>query len=169
MNFKYLTHLLDYHYWAQGRVFSAVESMSPEQFTREVENSFPSVRDTLVHIHFAECVWYARWQNEPLPMPSPEMFPDVESLRRASETHEVRVRTLLEGLGHDGINAAMDYTSRLDGMDHTSLFWQMFLHVINHSTYHRGQITMMLRQLGAEPVATDLILFCWEKETGTDT
>ena len=55
-------------------------------------------------------------------------------------------------------------TSRLDGKDHRSLFWQMFQHVINHGTYHRGQVTMMLRQLGAPPVGTDLIQFYWSLE-----
>jgi uncharacterized damage-inducible protein DinB len=164
VNHKYLSELLDYHYWAQERVFDAVEPLSPEQFTRDLGNSFPSVRDTLVHIHFAECIWYARWQNESLPMPSAENFPDLESVRQASKKHEVRMRALLVRLGQDGINQSMDYTSRLDGKDHRSLFWEMFQHVINHGTYHRGQVTMMLRHLGAKPIGTDLILFYWSRE-----
>ena len=164
MNHKYLTELLDYHYWAQERIYEAVAPLSPEEFTRNLGNSFPSIRDTLVHIHFAECLWYARWQNEPLPAPAAEAFPDLASVRTASSAHEVRMRALLERLGQDGINQSLDYTSRLDGKDHRSLFWQMFKHVINHGTYHRGQITMMLRQLEAKPVGTDLILFYWERE-----
>ena len=115
VNHSYLSELLDYHYWAQERVFEAVEHLSPEQFTRDLGNSFPSVRDTLVHIHFAECIWYTRWQHESLPMPSAEAFPDLESVREASKKHEVRMRALLERLGQDGINQSMDYTSRLDG------------------------------------------------------
>ena len=165
MNHKYLSELLDYHYWAQERVFEAVEPLSPEQFTRDLGNSFPSVRDTLVHIHFAEFAWYARWQREPLPAPpSAETFPDLESVRKASGAHEPKMRALLERLGQDGVNQSMEYTSRLDGKLHSSLFWQMFQHVINHGTYHRGQVTMMLRQLGATPANTDLVLFYWERE-----
>jgi uncharacterized damage-inducible protein DinB len=164
VNQRYLLQLLDYHYWAQERVFKAVEPLSAEQFTRELGNSFPSVRDTLTHIHVAECAWYGRWQKESLPTPSADMFPDLDSLRQASSKHEVRMRALLQRLGQDGINQTMDYTSRMDGKSHRSLFWQMFQHVVNHSTYHRGQITMMLRQLGAKPVGTDLILFYWEHE-----
>jgi uncharacterized damage-inducible protein DinB len=164
VNHRYLSELLDYHYWAQERVFDAIEPLSPEQFTRDLGNSFPSVRDTLVHIHFAECIWYARWQNESLPMPSAEAFPDLGSVRQASKKHEGRMRALLERLGQDGINQSMDYTSRLDGKDHRSLFWEMFQHVINHGTYHRGQVTMMLRHLGAKPIGTDLIQFYWSRE-----
>lgn len=164
MNHRDVSDLLDYHYWAQERVFDAVEPLSPEQFTRNLGNSFPSVRDTLVHIHFAECIWYARWEKASMPMPTAENFLDLESVRKASTTHEGRMRALVERLGQDGVNQRMDYTSRLDGKDHKSLFWQMFQHVINHGTYHRGQVTMMLRQLGAKPVGTDLIVFYWDRE-----
>jgi uncharacterized damage-inducible protein DinB len=41
--------------------------------------------------------------------------------------------------------------------------WQCLQHVANHSTYHRGQITTMLRQLGAKPAGTDLIGFYRER------
>jgi uncharacterized damage-inducible protein DinB len=92
------------------------------------------------------------------------MFPDLASLRQASRTHEVKMRALLERLGEEGINQSTEYTSLLDGKDHSSVFWQMFQHVINHGTYHRGQVTMMLRHLGAKPAGTDLILFHWDRE-----
>jgi uncharacterized damage-inducible protein DinB len=165
VNLDDLRELLDYHYWAQGRVFDAIEPLSPEQFTRDLGNSFPSVRDTLAHIHFAERIWYARWQNETPPAPpSAETFPDLESLRHASGMLERKVRGLLERLGQEGVNQSVAYTSRLDGKDHTSRFREMFQHVVNHATYHRGQVTMMLRLLGAKPVDTDLIRFYWDRE-----
>jgi uncharacterized damage-inducible protein DinB len=160
VNIRHLSELVDYHYWAQERVFDAVEALTPEQFTKDLGSSFPSVRDTLVHLHFAELAWYARWQQEPVPAPpSPESFPDLDSIRQASRVHEVRMRAFVERLGQDGINGSMTYVSRIDGKDHQSLYWKMIQHVVNHGTYHRGQVTMMLRQLGATPVGTDLILF----------
>jgi uncharacterized damage-inducible protein DinB len=164
VNYKSLADLLDYYYWAQERVFEAAAPLSAEQFTRDLGNSFSSVRDTLVHIHFAECIWYARWTRESMPMPVAESFPDLASVRQASRAHEVKMRALLERLGEDGIHQALEYTSRLDGKDHRSLYWHMFQHVFNHGTYHRGQMTMMLRLLGAKPVGTDLIQFYWTRE-----
>jgi uncharacterized damage-inducible protein DinB len=161
VNHKYLSELLDYHYWAQERIFDAVEPLSAEQFTRDLGSSFPSVRDTLAHIHFGERAWYARWQREPMPALEAAAFPDLGAIRLASAEHETRMRALLDRLGQDGINQSMEYTSRIDGQRHTSPFWQMFQHLINHGTYHRGQVTMMLRQLGAEPAGTDLIRFYW--------
>jgi DinB family len=37
--------------------------------------------------------------------------------------------------------------------------WRIALHVVNHASYHRGQITTMLRQLGREPIGTDLMAY----------
>jgi uncharacterized damage-inducible protein DinB len=56
---------------------------------------------------------------------------------------------------------------RLDASAHTSVFWQIFQHVVNHGTYHRGQVTTMLRQLGAKAVSTDLFAFYRERASGT--
>jgi uncharacterized damage-inducible protein DinB len=167
VNHKYLSSLLDYHYWAQDRLFTAVRGLSSEEFTRDMGNSFPSIRDTLTHIYVAESIWYSRWQEASIAVPSAEMFPDLKSLRDDYTRHEVRMRALLEGLGQDGVNQVIDYTSRLDGQTHSSLFWQMFQHVMNHATYHRGQVTTMLRQLGAKPPESlDLIAFYWEQDAG---
>ena len=167
MNHRHLTELLDYHYWAQARVFDAVAALTPDQFTRDLGNSFSSVRDTLAHMLFAERLWYARWQGEPLPAPSPESYPDLSSIRKASAEHETRMRAFLTRLGQEGINQRLAFHSRMDGKDHNSLFWHMFQHVINHGTYHRGQVTMMLRLLGAKPVGTDLMMFYWEREAAS--
>ena len=41
--------------------------------------------------------------------------------------------------------------------------WQQLVHVVNHSSYHRGQVTTMLRQLGAEAVSTDFLVYFDEK------
>ena len=43
--------------------------------------------------------------------------------------------------------------------------WQSLLHLANHGTYHRGQVTTMLRQLGAKPTLTDLMHFYRERSS----
>jgi uncharacterized damage-inducible protein DinB len=169
MDHTHVSELLDYHYWAQERVFDACEPLTPEQFTQDLGNSFKSVRDTLVHIHFAECIWYARWAHEPFTAPTPDMFPDLDSVRQVSRSHEATMRASLERLGQHGINQMLEYSSRFDGKNHRSLTWHMVQHVVNHATYHRGQVTMMLRLLGAKPVGTDLIVFHWERDPAPAT
>ncbi len=73
------------------------------------------------------------------------------------------MRTFLAGLGEEGIGRVFDYRS-LAGEPGRSFFWQMLQHVVNHCSYHRGQVTTMLRQLGAAPARNvDLITYYREQ------
>jgi uncharacterized damage-inducible protein DinB len=56
---------------------------------------------------------------------------------------------------------------KLDSTANTSVLWQILQHVVNHGTYHRGQITTMLRQLAAKAVSTDLMAFYRERAAST--
>jgi uncharacterized damage-inducible protein DinB len=158
--------LLDYHYWARDRMLDAVEALTPEQFTRELGGSFRSVRDTLAHTYGAEWIWYARWHGEtPTALPTPDTFPDFASLRQAWRDHERRMRTFIEGLDDHGLERVISY-KLLNGTPGASVLWHMIQHVVNHASYHRGQVTTLLRQLGAAPPkSTDLITYY--REMGT--
>ena len=149
--------LLDYHYWARDRMLAALDTLTPEQFTQPVESSFKSIRDTVVHTMGAEAVWYSRWRGNPQGMLTTEGFCDVSSLRSAWQELESRVRAFFQDLGADRIHTRTEYKS-LKGEPHSSTFAQMLQHVVNHASYHRGQVTTMLRQLGVKPPeSTDLI------------
>jgi uncharacterized damage-inducible protein DinB len=156
--------LLDYHYWARDRALDACAPLTPEQFTRDLGSSFRSVRDTLAHLYAAEWNWHSRWQGtSPTALFPPEQFPDVASLRAPWVEHEHKVRAFVEGLGETGINRLFEY-KMLNGKPGASVFWQMLQHVVNHASYHRGQVTTMLRQLGAEPARSmDMIAFYRER------
>lgn len=155
--------LVDFHYWARDRMLDAVTVLAPEQFTRGLANSFPSVRDTIVHIYFAEWVWHRRWLGQPAAdRPTPDQFPDLASIRGAWREHETLLRGFVDRLGED-VNRPFAYRS-LAGEPASSPFSQMLQHVVNHASYHRGQVTTMLRQLGVEPPKSqDLIAFYRER------
>jgi uncharacterized damage-inducible protein DinB len=168
MNLTDLTTLLEFHYWARDRVLDAATELSIDQYTRDLGSSFPSVRDTLVHLYSAEWAWYQRWHGtSPASMLSAADFPDVATLRAAWVSHETRMRAFLDVLGEEGIMRPFDYKS-LDGRSFRSAFWEMLHHVVNHGTYHRGQVQTMLRQLGAKPArSVDLIVFYRERNART--
>ena len=159
-----LQMLLDYHYWARDRVLAAIETLSPEQFTRDMGNSFRSIRDTAAHIYSADWIWFRRWQGEsPTAIIKSETFPDLTSLREAWLTLERHVRAHVSGLDANAIEKVTEYRL-LNGQPGASPFWQMLQHVVNHGTYHRGQLTTMLRQIGAAPPRSmDLIAFYRER------
>ena len=69
------------------------------------------------------------------------------------------MRAFLEDLGEAGIDRVFEFTL-FSGQPGASPFWQMLQHIVNHASYHRGQVTTMLRQLGAQPPKSlDMIAF----------
>jgi len=152
--------LLDYHYWARDRILDATQKLAPEDFIRERGNSFASIRDTLAHMYFAEWAWYSRWQgNPPSALPSADRFQSVGSLRDSWATLQQQVRAFVDPLKDEELNRVIEYRL-FSGVSAASPIWQMVQHVVNHATYHRGQVTTMIRQGGAAPpLSTDLITF----------
>lgn len=164
MTHQDLTTLLDFHYWARDRVLAAAAALTAEPFTRNLGSSFPSVRDTLVHLYSAEWNWYQRWHGtSPSAMLDPLDYPDVGRLQAAWAEHEGRMRAYLASLDDASVQRAIEYRA-LQGQPYRSTVWEMFHHVVNHGTYHRGQVQAMLRQLGATPArSVDLIVFYRER------
>jgi uncharacterized damage-inducible protein DinB len=163
MNLNELRTLVDYHYWARDRLMQAVEQLTPEQLSLRIESSFPSVRDTLVHLWGAEVIWLGRWEgHSPTELPGGDDLADLASIARAWAEEEGKLRALLERLGEDGVVRTMEYRM-FDGKAYVQPFWQMLLHLVNHGSYHRGQVTTMLRQLAVQPPKQmDFSAFCRE-------
>jgi uncharacterized damage-inducible protein DinB len=160
VNIQDLRTLLDYHYWARDRILAALDPLTPEQFTKDLGSSFTSVQDTLGHVYSAEWAWHQRWiGNSPKAQLPRETFPDVATVRKLWEKTEKEVRGFLESLGETGVEKTFDY-KMLSGEGASSVFWHMLQHVVNHGSYHRGQLTTMIRQLGLKaPESMDLIRF----------
>ena len=160
MTHEELTVLLDYHYWARDRLLDAVGRLSTDEFRRDLGSSFGSVRDTLVHVVSAEWIWCSRWEGQgPSGHLAAEDFATVEDIRARWKEEERRVRDFAGRAGPDGVDRVLEY-AHFGGGSMRGVFWQMLQHVVNHASYHRGQVTTMLRQLGAEPPKSqDLITF----------
>jgi uncharacterized damage-inducible protein DinB len=156
--------LLDFHYWARDRMLDALEPLTPEQFTRDLGSSFRSIHETVTHMYSGERVWYLRWQGTPpTAHVSPDQVPDVATLRSAWTELETKVRAFVAGLDDSAIDRVLSYTL-FNGTPAASAMWQMLQHVVNHGSYHRGQVATMLRQLGAGPIkSTDMIAFYRER------
>ena len=164
MTLEDVRSLLDYHYWARDRMLAALDPLSPELYTRDMGSSFRSIRDTVVHVYAAEWVWHERWRGaSPTALLDPAEFPDVAGLRDRWIALERQVRGYVDEAGDAGLARVHEYRL-FSGTQGRSPLWQMVQHVVNHATYHRGQVTTMLRQLEAAPARSlDLIAFYRER------
>jgi uncharacterized damage-inducible protein DinB len=159
VNTNEVRDLFAYNRWANGRILDATAPLDNDQFTRDLGSSHASVRDTLVHILGAEWIWLCRWRGV-----SPRTItPGWESFDRVQlvaqwQRHEADQAGYLAQLTDDLLSRPVDY-SNMRGQPFTVPLEHLLRHVVNHSSYHRGQVTTMLRQLGFASVATDLVLF----------
>ncbi|HEV8383457.1 MAG TPA: DinB family protein [Candidatus Acidoferrales bacterium] len=155
--------LFEYDAWANHRLLDAAAALTPEQFTRDLGSSFPSVRDTLAHIMFGQWIWLERWNDRsPKSFPSAADFPDLASLRKRCAEIEADLLAFVRGLTPERIAEVAEYKTLTAGTFSAPLQYTL-QHLVNHGTYHRGQVTTMLRQLGAKSVSTDLSLFYRER------
>lgn len=155
--------LFDYNAWANHRSLEAAAALPDEQFTKPLGSSFPSVRDTLAHICGAEWVWHERFQgNSPSSLPDLSSLNTVETLRSHWSEQEAKLLAFVARLTQSDLDQFMEYKTLKFGV-YSNPLWQSMQHLVNHGTYHRGQITTLLRQLGAKPIMTDLMHFYRER------
>ena len=156
--------LYAYDRWANARTLDAASVLTPDALTQRITSSFASVLDTLAHILSAKWVWLSRWRgHSPTSWPSDWDVSTLPLLRERYQEVEDDLDAYLTGLRDEDLHRKLDYKT-MDGAPFRQPLTEMLRHVVNHSTYHRGQVTTLLRQLGATPVATDLIRFYRERQ-----
>lgn len=161
-------HLLDYaqyNLWANQRLAELFRQQSDELLQTPIVSSFPSVRDTFLHLWSVEFVWQERLKGV-----SPKEFPANNFKGTNAEIFD-RLLSVSQGLV-DFIAAQDDafFATPIEFtlLTATGTFRQlpqdMLHHLFNHQTMHRGQLITMGRQLGLTAFPrTDYIIWVREK------
>jgi uncharacterized damage-inducible protein DinB len=160
MNVADVRNLYAYNLWATDHQLTVIRQLSEEQFNRELGGSFPSIRLTLLHIVGAEELWITRLLEgqSPTRMLADEDYPTLENIERQLGATRVKWKNYLDGLVDDQLAEPFFYRN-LRGEQISLPLWQILHHIANHATYHRGQITSMLRQVGVTPPGVDAVVF----------
>ena len=164
MNLIDIRHLFDYTEWANGLAMDAAEKLSDEDLRRGVNISHGSIFGTLAHMAGAEWIWLERWQGrspakkEAWSLWTMESCADLATLsERWKEVVDRRARYISE---LDETRLATELPFKLLSGDPSSMrLVDQMQHVANHATLHRGQVVGMIRQLGIDPPATDLLFY----------
>lgn len=151
--------LLAYTVWADRAQLAALDRVDAEDLGRDTGSSHRSLVGTMAHMLGAQRLWLSRFLGNPLEaLPGEAEYPDLAAVRAGFEEHWPELEFFLASLSEEALAAEIRWTSSR-GEARQQPLWQPLLHAANHDTYHRGQITTMLRQLGYQPPSTDLVAF----------
>jgi len=163
--------LYDYHKWSNARVFNRIKELPRDMYTNEVESVFQSLSHVMVHIYLTDALW--------LKVIKQDSFESImaylgqvqqESQNRSVEELESMYSKLAneyESFLNEDLDKETEFTIEHPqfGKLGTNVF-ELIQHVANHGTYHRGNITAMLRQQGVPGVSLDYVFYLYEKKKG---
>jgi uncharacterized damage-inducible protein DinB len=149
---------LDYTAWASRRLLHCAAKLSAEELARDFNTSDRTVLETLVHVFAADRIWFARIQGD-----SPAVFINPEdrqisTLEREWPELQGRWKAWAASLTDQDVQAKISYCD-MKGNPWEQPLWQILLHVVNHGTHHRGQVSGFLRAMGRNPPPLDLMAF----------
>jgi uncharacterized damage-inducible protein DinB len=159
-----LTSLYAYNRWADRRMLDACRMLTPEQYAAEPVPGWTSVRSSVVHIAIVTDGWLRGVAGESVQTtPTEADLPTVEDAARLLD----RANHLIDDLLPRLTPAELTMPRTFSGRRQTAVLppWAVLRHVVNHATYHRGQIASKLKRLGKEPPGTDFIFWVFEQMT----
>jgi uncharacterized damage-inducible protein DinB len=145
---KHFINLFNYSNWATEQ--------SASQVVKENTGN-KRVSELLSHIINSQRIWLNRiLRIDPIPDPWEEHSPGRCSELSKQVTSEWI--NFLESLDYEDLERKIKYKNN-KGKDSENTIGDILTHIINHSTYHRGQIAQLLRQSGKQPPKTDYIAY----------
>jgi len=159
MELESIRKLYAYNHWANDRILGNVDGLSRDELMRGDGTSFGSLWGTLVHIFGVEWLYPQRWKgNSPPTLPKQDSISDFANLRSYWNKTKAEQRQFLEELTEERLHRRLDYIN-LQGERYGYPLIDQMKHLVNHSTYHRGQVALQLRSLGRKADSTDYLWY----------
>jgi uncharacterized damage-inducible protein DinB len=154
--------LYAYNRWADRRVLDACRKLAPEQYAAEPVPGWSSVRSSLVHIAVVTDGWLRGVAGESVQtFPTEAELPTLDDIERLLDRAYQTFETVLPALTPERLTTPQTFRGR----SRTAVVppWVVLRHVVNHSTYHRGQVASKLKRFGVEQPMTDFVLWALEQ------
>lgn len=171
MSLEWLGALARYNRWMNERLYGLAAALSDEERRRDGGAFFRSIHGTFNHILLADRVWLGRFTGVAVPdgfmgpggirSLDQELYADFEELRRERALTDAELSAWVAGLTEERLAGPLVYMRR--GQRQESPLWWAVVHVFNHQTHHRGQITALFTQQGRDPGVTDLVAMLREE------
>ncbi|HLD67610.1 MAG TPA: DinB family protein [Pseudomonas sp.] len=156
----HLRRLLAYHGWAYERLIHSLQALDEADYRAPRGLFFGSLHGTLNHLAVADRLWLARVRHEPRPFDSlgAEAATDLPSLGHFIDEGLGAWQAWLSQQNDQSLCQPLAYHS-MDGNTHSKPLADLLLHLVNHGTHHRGQISAALTALGQPAPVLDYLYF----------
>jgi len=149
--------LYEYNEWANEKTIASLRALPEADYVREQGGGWPSLRATFVHLAGATDAWAERFSGrDALVLAKETDLPKLEDAVRVLLSAQEKHRNHLKNLTRDKLERPFSWKN-LAGEVRAAPYEIVVRHVVNHQTYHRGQIASMVRRVGGKPVATDMV------------
>lgn len=159
-----LVYYSQYNIWANQKLAFFFAGKPESLLTQTIENSFPSIHETALHILSAESSWLARLQQDEANNKRVEPdFKTTNELFQALVKISLQFSQFVKKQNENFFESEIAYQT-WDGTSWVMTPKIMVHHCMNHSTYHRGQLITLARQLGLKEgiPSTDLLYYSRE-------
>ncbi|WP_347553065.1 DinB family protein (plasmid) [Pseudalkalibacillus hwajinpoensis] len=159
--------LYDYHVWANNKFFVRLKELPKDIYDREIQSVFSSIAETLVHIYTVDTIWLGVIREN-------SMDEIQASIIQAQEKTKDKGLEEMETLFYDLSKKYQDFFNNESDLDKEifpehpqygrleTYLSELVQHVVNHGTYHRGNLMAMIRQQGYSSVPTDYVFYLYE-------
>ncbi|MFC5650707.1 DinB family protein [Paenibacillus solisilvae] len=160
--------MYNYHVWANRTMLDRLKELPRDIYEKEIPSVFPSISKVMPHIYITDCCWFDILSGKSMN----EAMAASRQLQELAETSSIEE---LQSLFHESSEKYQAFFSRQESMDKTIVldnpyagirdtsYSEIVLQVVNHGTYHRGNITAMIRQQGLASTMTEYGLYWYSK------
>lgn len=152
----------NYHKWANNKIFEHLKELPAEVYEREIESVFSSVEEVITHIYRTDGMWLIVISGDSFEetmsvigqLKEKYADQDFDGMQDLYADISDQYEAFLAGLNDPERSIIIEHPEYGELSTHVS---EVVKHVVNHGTYHRGNITAMLRQQGHAGVPTDYL------------
>jgi len=147
-----------YNRWMNERLYALCAGLSDAERKRDRGAFFGSIHGTLNHLLWGDRMWLGRFVGDPCTAPAfgEAMFENWIDLAREREITDTNLLRWAGGVTPEWLAGTLVYTSKVDGKTRELPRAIAAVHMFNHGTHHRGQLTTLMKQAGCDPGVTDL-------------
>lgn len=159
-----LSRYVNYNVWANQLIADFLADKDSNLFDKEIVSSFSSIRKTIFHVADAQHIWLSRVKGtSPSDWPSKNMKPEeaISALVNTSTAYALHCSDKTDAFWNEVCTF-----NTMDGTQYKEIIGNMTMHMVNHSTFHRGQLITMFRQVGYEGKYPKTDLITYFRESG---